>query len=213
MSTRMTKIGARTGIIATAAALSLATIGPASPASAEEPPTIQQLQEDCDGTGWNHGGTGWTMFLDGCTFEEESSNTYKDWKAVGETVTNCTSDRGVIDQALTGSESWSSGGSIGGSASAVKSFFTGGLTGEYNWNHTVTETNASTIHVEPGRKATLTAGAEIHEKKGRIRVNYSSQLAGHYIWYINDVTISTPTGYTETGQENKACNETLLNGR
>jgi hypothetical protein len=120
---------------------------------------------------------------------------------------------GVIDQALTGSESWSSGGSIGGSASAVKSFFTGGLTGEYNWNHTVTETNASTIHVEPGRKATLTAGAEIHEKKGRIRVNYSSQLDGHYIWYINDVTISTPTGYTETGQENKACNETLLNGR
>ncbi|KNC19619.1 hypothetical protein AC792_05295 [Arthrobacter sp. RIT-PI-e] len=214
MSNRTKKIGSRTGIITAVAALGVGLLSPVSAAYAdEEAPTIQQLTEDCDGSGWNHGGTGWTMFLDGCTFEEESSTTYKDWKAVGDTVTNCTADRGVIDQALTGSESWSSGGSIGGSASAVKSFFTGGLSGEYNWNHTVTETNASTIHVEPGRKATLTAGAEIHEKKGRIRVNYSSQLAGHYIWYINDVTISTPTGYTETGQDNKDCSETLLNGR
>lgn len=215
MSTRMTRIAARTGIIATAAALSLAAIGPASPASADEPPTIQQLREDCDGTGLVHGGTGtgWTGYLDGCTFEVESSNTYLDWKAVGETVTNCNSDEGTIDQALSGSESWSSGGSIAGSAGAAGSWLTGGLTGEYNWNHTVSETNESTIHVDPGRKATLTAGAEIHEAKGRIRVNYSSRLAGHYVWYINDVTISTPTGYVERGQENKACGETLLNGR
>lgn len=216
MSNRMKKIGSRTGIITAAALLGVGFLGPVSPAQAEDrPPTIEELQGDCDGTAYLPDGhtTGNTMALDACTFEEESSNTFLDWKAVGETVTNCTSDRGVIDQALTGTESWSSGGSIGGTASAVKSFFTGGLSGEYNWSHTVTESNASTIHIEPGRKATLTAGAEIHEKKGRIRVNYSSQLAGHYIWYINDVTISTPTGYTERGQDNKDCSETLLNGR
>jgi hypothetical protein len=152
------------------------------------------------------------MFLDGCTFEEQSSTAYKDWKAVGNTVANCDSHQGVIDQALTGSESWSFGGSIGGSLSGVKSWLTGGLTGGCNWDHTVSESNASTIHVEPGRKATLTAGAEIHEKEGRIRVNYSSQLAGHYIWYINDVTISTPTGYVKS-QDIVDCSETLLNGR
>lgn len=217
MSIRTKKIGSRTGIItAAAAALSLGVLSPASPAQAEEvPPTIEQLQGDCDGTAYLPDGqtTGNTMNLDGCTYEEESAVDYKDWKAVGETVTNCTSTHGVIDQALTGTESWSSGGSIGGTASAVQSWFTGGLAGEFNWNHTVSESNASTIHVEPGRKATLTTGAEIHESKGRIRVNYSSPLAGHYIWYINDVTVSTPTGYTEKSQDNKPCNETLLNGR
>lgn len=176
---------------------------------------MEQFEGDCDGTAYLPDGqtTGNTMSLDGCTFEEAGTRTFLDWKAVGETVTNCQSDRGVIDQALSGSESWPSGGSIGASPAAVFKYFTGRLTGDYTWGHAVTETNTSTIHVEPDRKATLTAGAEIVEKKGRIRVNYSTRLAGHYIWYIKDVTISTPTGYTERGQQNRNCNETLLNGR
>ena len=216
MSIISKKIGSRTGIIAAAAGLGICFLSPVSVAHAEErPPTIEELQGDCDGTAFLPDGntTGNTLNLDGCNFEEESSYTYLDWKAVGETVTNCDSDQGTIDQALTGTESWSSGGSIGGTAGAVQSWFTGGLSGGYNWNHTVSESNSSTIHIDPGRKATLKAGAEIYESKGRIRVNYSSQLAGHYIWYINDVTISTPTGYTEKSQDNKSCSETLLNGR
>jgi hypothetical protein len=214
MVTQTKRIATRIGTVAAIAALSFGIVGLAAPAQAAEGDySNQQLLEDCDGTALVSGGTGYPGYLDGCTFEEQSRTTYTVWKGVGETVTNCTSSNGVIDQAVSGSESWSSGGSAGGNINFVKNWFVGGLTGEYNWNHTITETHSSTIHVEPGRKAVLTEGAEMVETKGRIRLNYSNRVNGHYVWYITDVTLTTPTGYVEKGQDNKACGETLLNGR
>jgi hypothetical protein len=214
MVTQTKKIATRTSTVAAIAALAFGVLGLATPAQADEGFSNQQLLNDCNGSAISgDGGTGSIGFLDGCTFEESSTQTYTIWKGVGETVTNCTSNKGTIDQALSGSESWSSGGSAGGNINFIKDWFMGGLSGEYNWNHTVTETHSSTIHVEPGRKAVLTEGAETVEKQGRIRVNYRSKVGDHYIWYINGVTLTTPTGYVEKGQDNKACGETLLNGR
>jgi hypothetical protein len=194
---------------------------PGTAYAVDDPPTVGELEGDCTGTGELVDGqtTGNTMFLDGCTYEEASQWDDWSWKDTGDTVTNCTA--GVttpIDHTTTGTETWTSGWSIGGSATGIAggSKPWGQLAGlpSYNWSHSYSVSNANTIHVNPGRKGSLTVGAKIHHSKGRIRVNYSNNhLAGHYIWYINDVQMDTPTGDKQVGQEDKTCSETLMNGQ
>jgi hypothetical protein len=188
---------------------------------ADNPPTTEELEGDCAGNGDGPNGviTGNNGALDGCTYEEASQWDDWSWKDTGDTVTNCTP--GVttpIDHKTTGTETWTSGWTIGGSATGIaggdKPWGQLAALPSYNWSHSYSVSNENTIHVNPGRKGSLTVGAKIHHSKGRIRVNYSNNhLAGHYIWYINGVQMDTPTGDKQIGQEDKACSEKLMNGQ
>lgn len=84
---------------------------------------------------------------------------------------------------------------------------------EHSWSDTVRIDNSTTITMPPGRKGSVTAGTEYHRLSGRIRLNYDTRVNGHYIWYANYIEAKVPTGYKETGLEEKACGEKLMNGR
>lgn len=207
-----------------AAVLASSAIVFASPASADDGLSREQLVNDCAGRMERVSVPQTTpqsvpidkpaRELDGCTFEQSEEWNEWNWRDTGETVTNCSP--GVtqpIQHRSDSSESWTAGWNIGGDVGFDAGKLKGGLNAGYNWSNTTGRTNSNTITVSPGRKGSLTAGAEIHHAKGRIRVNYSSPAEGHYIWYINDVEVSTPTGRTEVGQEDKSCSERLINGQ
>lgn len=184
------------------------------PAQAEEPLTHAQLLADCDGTGVAHPeiGTGYAGYLDACTYEEQEQWTEWEWEDTGDTVTNCTP--GVIspiDHTTSGTETWTTGWSVNTYVGKEWKWLT--VTAGYNETHSTSVTNSNTIHVEPGRKGSLTVGAEVDHSSGRIRVNYSTPVNGHYVWYIDGVHRQDPTGAEQVGQEDKPCSETLLNGQ
>ncbi|WP_043267701.1 hypothetical protein [Streptomyces sp. CT34] len=207
----------------TAAVLASSTVVFASPASADDGLSRKQLLNDCPGRMEQiqipQTQPGIPIYkparkLDGCTFESSEEWDAWEWRDTGQTVTNCNPGATQpIQHRSDSTEAWSAGWNVGGELGFDAGKFAGGLNASYNWSNTVSRTNSNTVTISPGRKGSLTAGAEIHHAKGRIRVNYGEQAEGHYIWYINDVEISTPTGKTEIGQEDKSCTERLMNGQ
>ncbi len=212
MPNNLRKAVTRTGMVAAVSALFFGVLGPISPAHAEDAPTREQLEQDCSGEGWNHGGTGYTIYLNGCTFEEGSSSDYPDWKANGITVSNCSGGTRDLDLAEAQTETWTTGWSIGGSLSGAKNWLTAGLTGGYNWSHSTSVTNTLTAHIPPGQKGVLKTASWMHKSEGKIRVDYSQPIYGQSTWYIDDVSITTPTDQVEKSINQVSCGETLMNG-
>ncbi|MFE3113413.1 hypothetical protein [Kitasatospora indigofera] len=150
-----------------------------------------------------------------CTFEESSfpSATYTVWDYVGDTLQNCSPGAtspitNQIGDVATKSTSWS----VGVSTSTSFPIFDVKFEMSKTWGTQTSTENRFTVTVNPGRKVRATVGTEYQDHYGRLRVNFGNRERGHYIWYLNGVTMAAPTGNAQQAQKGmveSACREAL----
>lgn len=152
-----------------------------------------------------------------CTFEETSfpSGTYTVWNYVGDTLKNCSPGAtsaitNQIGSTTTKFASWTVGGGAEFSIKAL--FFDVGFQASRTWGTQFTAENRFTVSVNPGRQVRATVGTQHQNFHGRLRVNFGDRQRGHYIWYLNGVTMVAPTGNaqaTQRGMVESACGRAL----
>ncbi|MFC4465974.1 hypothetical protein ACFPH6_15815 [Streptomyces xiangluensis] len=180
MSSVRKKVAAVLGSAITLAALVVATPGTAV-ADHEEQPTVAQLLEQC-----NNG-------TDRCEFHVESVEKYLGpEQRVTSDAYNCTS----VNQNI--SKTWSDTTTTGTSTTQTIEFggafeaFTAGFssaTGK-TWEKSHTETHTESLWIGPRKKGWLTHRAHMVKSHGYYQLNFGDRYYGHYVWYVNDVTMT-----------------------
>ena len=150
-----------------------------------------------------------------CTFQEMNlpSATYTNWDYVGDTLENCSPGAtspitNQIGDVATKSTTWS----VGVSTSASFPIFDVKFEMSKTWGTQTSTENRFTVTVNPGRKVRATVGTEYQDHYGRLKVNFGNRERGHYVWYLNGVTMAGPTGNAQQarkGMVEAACRDAL----
>ncbi|WP_411698911.1 hypothetical protein [Conyzicola sp.] len=199
-------IGSATLVAAVAA---LAFVGPASAAQAYGT-SPDELTAACEN---GYGDVGVSVK---CTFEvDHTAGYYKQWHRYGSAVTNCNTNSPEIKQTIleskTLSETWTVGAKFGFSYEGV------GIEGNSSYSQTTSKTDGVNRELTalPNEKVAATIGTEMAIEEGRMRVEIfdnggyqdGSTFASPDTYYIDGVKREVPTGVTEHGEEQVACDQ------
>ena len=207
-TTTRTRLGiGSTTLLAAVAAFAL--LGPASPAQAYGT-SPEELTEACE-NGYDDVGVSVS-----CVFEADHVSGYhKEWHRYGSAVTNCNTNSPEIKQTIleskTLSETWTVGGKIGFSYEGI------GIEGNSTYAQTTSKTDGVNRELTalPNEKVAATIGTELATEVGRMRVEIfdnggyqdGTTYASPDTFYIEGVTRDVPTGVTEHGEHQVACDQ------
>jgi hypothetical protein len=151
------------------------------PAAAADGPTVSQLLAKC-----NNG-------TDRCVFHVNSVEKYLGpEKQVSPSIKNCTSVNQSYQKTWTDSTSTGTTTTEAVSISGAFGAFTAGYTKSTgkSWEYEHTESHSSTVWVAPWKTAYLAHQTPKVKTRGYYQLNFGKRFYGHYVWYVNDITIT-----------------------
>lgn len=164
--------------ISTAAALIMGgaiAIAVASPAQADDEPTIRELLEKCGED------------TDVCEFHPSGTPEFvqNTSEAVGSPVFNCT------DRDQTSSVSWSETVSESNSVNLSMTATFGEIFKQsfsvsygYEWGESHTESQTTEVTARPGEVAQVFYGPAMQIVEGTYEMHFEDAYKGHYVWYV-----------------------------